>query len=509
MRLTTTRAISQAFFLSLFLFLLVAAGAGWMGGYPVSLFLQLDPLLATATALAARTVYAGMILALLVLVPTFLLGRFFCGWVCPMGTLHHLFSRLFRPKGMKERIASNAYRPFFAVKYYLLAVVLVLSLFGVTQAGLLDPISFLTRGLSTSIFPAIGTSTGGHGLAARVFQSGWLPGALLVAALLLNAAVPRFYCRALCPLGAFLGAAARLGLFHVRRSESKCIHCRQCVAPCPGASDPHERLRRSECMACLSCRAVCPTEAITFGALPPEAEVRSAPDVSRRRILQAALVAAVGLPILRASLRTDRLPPSGLIRPPGSEPEGAFLAKCVKCGACMKACPTNVIQPALAEAGLEGLWTPVMVNRIGYCEYNCTQCGRVCPTGAIRAFSLAEKLGQPPHEHPIRIGTAFVDRSRCLPWGMNTPCIVCEEVCPVSPKAIYIERTEVVDSSGRRLTVQRPVVDPARCIGCGLCEHHCPVHDLRAIRVSSVGESRSRNNLLLLPEQGAQKKGQP
>ena len=182
--------------------------------------------------------------------------------------------------------------------------------------------------------------------------------------------------------------------------------------------------------------------------------------------------------------------------------EKDFLAKCIKCGACMKVCPTGGLQPAALEAGFEGMWTPILINEIGYCEPNCTRCGRHCPTGAIRPLSHAERTGKPPHDRPIRIGTAFVDRGRCLPWANGIQCIVCEEVCPVSPKAIVAERARVFIGRGRTAEVLRPYVNPGRCIGCGVCENHCPVQGRRGIRVSSVGETRSRENQILLIRHG-------
>jgi formate hydrogenlyase subunit 6/NADH:ubiquinone oxidoreductase subunit I len=156
------------------------------------------------------------------------------------------------------------------------------------------------------------------------------------------------------------------------------------------------------------------------------------------------------------------------------------------------------------EGGLEALWTPVLVPRVGYCEPNCVLCGQACPTGAIWELTLAQKTGKPAGaglaaQPPVKIGTAFYDQGRCLPWAMGTDCIVCEEWCPTSPKAIYLTTVEVVDAEGQPKTVRRPQVDPKRCTGCGACEHACPVKDRPAVYVTSVGETRSKTNQFILP----------
>jgi formate hydrogenlyase subunit 6/NADH:ubiquinone oxidoreductase subunit I len=124
----------------------------------------------------------------------------------------------------------------------------------------------------------------------------------------------------------------------------------------------------------------------------------------------------------------------------------------------------------------------------------------VCPTGAIQKISIAEKLGLGTYteQGPLRVGTAFYDRGRCLPWAMDTPCVVCEEVCPVSPKAIYTRPKTVTDRYGEQVHLEQPHIDPVRCIGCGICEHECPVEDERAVRVTAVGETRSTERRLLL-----------
>ena len=149
---------------------------------------------------------------------------------------------------------------------------------------------------------------------------------------------------------------------------------------------------------------------------------------------------AMFLPAARVADSLDVNYHSKVIRPPGAVEERAFLERCIRCAECMKVCPNNALHPAFFEAGVEGLWTPILIARIGYCEYSCVLCGQVCPTGAIQKITEKEKMGigQPP----IKIGTAFYDHGRCLPWSMQTPCIVCEEFCPTSPKAIWVEEVD-------------------------------------------------------------------
>jgi NAD-dependent dihydropyrimidine dehydrogenase PreA subunit len=142
----------------------------------------------------------------------------------------------------------------------------------------------------------------------------------------------------------------------------------------------------------------------------------------------------------------------------------------------MKVCPTSGLQPARDEAGAEGAWTPVLLARAGYCDYGCNACGQVCPSGAIPALTLEEKRA-------AVIGRATVNRNRCLPWASATPCIVCEEMCPKPDKAIRLEEAIVINSAGETITVQRPYVLRDACIGCGICENHCPLEGEAAIRV--------------------------
>jgi formate hydrogenlyase subunit 6/NADH:ubiquinone oxidoreductase subunit I len=148
----------------------------------------------------------------------------------------------------------------------------------------------------------------------------------------------------------------------------------------------------------------------------------------------------------------------------------------------MKVCVGNGLHPAGLEDGPLGLWAPVLRPRLGYCEYECTLCGQVCPTGAIRPLAREEK------ERTV-IGIAWIDPGRCLPIAYAMACIVCEEQCPTSPKAIVLEDVVTRTPGGAARTVQRPAIDPRRCVGCGICEYRCPLDGDAAVRVFAAGRT--------------------
>jgi ferredoxin len=215
-------------------------------------------------------------------------------------------------------------------------------------------------------------------------------------------------------------------------------------------------------------------------------------DLRRRSLLVAGSAGIGGVLLARTSAQGEgHTWNPELIRPAGSVAEDEFLAKCIRCGECMKVCPTNAIQPAFVEGGFTGLWTPVLKMKLGYCEYECNLCSQVCPTHAIRSLSLDEK-------QKIRIGTAFFDRNRCLPWASARTCIVCEEHCPTPKKAIWFQEVQVVAPDGANITVKQPHVNLDLCIGCGICQNKCPITDQRGVYVTSVGETRNPENQALL-----------
>lgn len=532
------RRISQIFFLLVFLALLILTSMRPTGTgeihmrAPVRLFFLLDPLVAITNALATHALYRGLLLSLIILLPTILIGRFFCGWICPMGTLQHFIGSLRSGAKLgKQRIESNRYKRWQTTKYVTLIAGLIAAVLGSMVIGTLDPFSLLVRSIGLALLPAFNFATRAlllplehsHDGAIRStgeslhtvlqvtildfrqahFAQSVVLGLLFIVILWASMRVTRFWCRALCPLGALLGAVSRWSILGLHKDSNACDKCNRCVLNCQGGDDPIGGVpwRKSECLMCMNCAGSCPHGAIEFRFFRKEKEVAS-PDLSRRRTITGVAAGAVTVPLMRASTGLGKSRHERLLRPPGAVEEADFLSRCIRCGECMKVCPNNSLHPTLTQAGLEGLWTPTLVARIGYCEPSCVLCSEVCPTGAIWQITPKEKGwvagGATQANQPVRLGTAFYDRGRCLPWALAIDCIVCEEWCPVSPKAIYVEEAQVIDSSGKTKTLKQPSVDPGRCVGCGACEYACPLQEKPAVYVTSIGESRSPTSQILL-----------
>lgn len=485
------RRVYQGFFLALFFLSLAAMTDEGIRRLPVAWLLHLDPLSGAGTLLSAWMITSSLLWGLAILVLTVVFGRAFCGWICPVGTLHHIAAWLTRRLRRGPAQVVNRWRPHFALKYLLLLGLLVAALSGTLATGLLDPLSLAVRSFGSSLLAATAHLTGHGGFRPRLFIGAFFSGGLFIALLAANRWVTRWWCRALCPLGALLGWVGRFSIFRIKIDPLRCNQCGACARHCQGADEPFGDHRVSECHVCLNCVPACPSGSISFAPLAPAMAPKGGVDLPRRQLLGAGLAGAVLVPLLRAGDGSAESLAPEAIRPPGARGEEEFLARCVRCGACVHACPTAALQPAMGEAGLEGLYTPILVPRRGWCEPTCTLCGRVCPTGAIRPLTPDDKGWTRPDAPGIKIGTAFFDPGRCLPWAMNVPCIVCEEVCPTSPKAIWLEEVVATQRDGRPVRLQRPRMDPARCVGCGLCEAKCPVADLAAVRVSRIGESRS------------------
>jgi ferredoxin len=583
MRIVTVRRISQAFFLGLFAWFAIVTTFGQqisqLRGWPVNWMLELDPLVGLGTILTTHKLYWLLAWGLATVALTVIFGRVFCSWICPFGTMHHFISYLgLRSQKASERVHSNKYRKSGSIKYLILLLFIVAAAVPVGKkvsllTGLLDPIPLVSRSFNLVLLPIADSMANKIFVSERFYEQAWIIGAIFLTALGLNLVIPRFYCRFICPTGALLGIIDRFAIWRIGKNTGKCTNCKVCNQHCHGGCEPAEKIRIPECVLCFNCLDDCPTAAIEYKTSTQPGLEEINPDVSRRGLIFTGISSLVVLPMVRLGNKIGANWNHGQVRPPGALEESEFLKRCIKCGQCMRICPSNVLQPAGIEGGVEALWTPVLNNRIGSsgCQPNCTACGYICPTAAIRPITISERLGlnEFSEKGPLKIGTAFVDQARCLPWSMGKPCIVCQENCPVSPKAIFTReyfsvtrfgRNRIAEVSGpsikfestsfkpgelasgdyycrpensaadsRRVIVantensviissekpwqegpkpgdmvlvevrlQRPYVDIDACIGCGICEHECPVSGLRAIRVSAEGESRSTQRKILL-----------
>jgi MauM/NapG family ferredoxin protein len=478
--LRSARRASQGLFFAAFLCLFVRAGEPLLsGGLARAGFFALDPLFFLVNPGAIRLVWTTALVSLLFLALTWVFGRFFCGWVCPLGAVHSFFSWSFGPKVRTGRKPSaRALRP----KYLLLAGILTAAALGVGVGSWLDPISLLTRGAASAVHPALQAAVRPHS-APRPSGQAVLLGGLLILLVALNASRRRFFCRSLCPLGALYGLAARRGPFRMR-AGADCPDCGLCSKACPYDGNPGADHLRSECVLCLNCAAECPRTAVSYGsgAGGREAAVPRV-DLGRRRLIGAALTGAAAAVLVRVPSAAEPRRSRRFLRPPGAVAESDFLRRCGRCGKCVEACPTGFIQPAFLQAGVEGLWTPVLDARSGACEYECNRCTQVCPARAIETLTLAEKKR-------FKIGTAVVDKNRCYTHADGFDCTVCADLCPVPGNAIRFREAERLDSQGRRVVVRQVYVVPELCTGCGLCEHACPRGGGPGIVVTAEDEDR-------------------
>jgi polyferredoxin len=423
------RRVSQIFFLLLFFALLLFTSLNFFPHdatevqlrAPVRLFFEWDPLVAVVNALASHALYRGLLWSLLILVPTLFLGRFFCGWICPMGTLQHFVGNMpSEAKRGKQRIEANRYKRWQTGKYVVLIAGLVAAFFGSAVIGWLDPFSLLVRSFGLSLLPAFNFGAQSvltpleHSHVAVIkatgetlhtflhytvlylrqphYAQGVFLGILFVAILSASLRVTRLWCRAICPLGGLLGTVSRWSVLGLHKDPAACDHCNRCLLHCQGGDDPIGGVpwRKAECLMCMNCVGVCPQDGLAFRFFRKEKEIAS-PDLGRRRTLTGLAAGVAVVPLMRANTGMGKSRHERLLRPPGSLDEADFLSRCIRCGECMKVCPNTALHPTLDQAGLEGLWTPTVVPRIGYCEPSCVLCSEVCPTGAIWQITPKEK----------------------------------------------------------------------------------------------------------------------
>ena len=395
-----SRKAVQALALVAFVGLFVLTQRDGVPGDLANVPMRLDPLLMLGASLAGRAVVVGAVLALATLALTLLFGRAWCGWLCPLGTVLDLVPG--KPGRRPHLAVPESWR---RVKYVLFLLILFAALLGNQTLLFLDPLAIFFRTLAAAVWPAldrIATSVedvlvqipGLDGPVSSVdavvrpvllpanpvsYQDAFLVASFFVGLLALNAFASRFWCRYLCPLGGFLGLISRVALFR-RAATASCSGCGLCEEDCPtGTIDPARDYASdpAECTVCMKCTESCPLGAVKFKpalAWPKAGRTTR----TRRELLLALGAAAAGIALFRSNLFAKRESPF-LLRPPGSRESNAdvvALTSCTRCSECVRVCPTGAIQPAFLQAGLEGMGTPVLVPRLGTATTPATPAAR-------------------------------------------------------------------------------------------------------------------------------------
>lgn len=519
------RRTSQIFFLVFFLYLFINTQPEIVENYydvragkNADIFFRSDPLLIISASVSSRSILSNNFFpAVFLVILAIFFGRYFCGWICPLGTCIDTAALPVKSKHKKREKLPERY---FHIKYYLLLCLLILAIASMNLVGIFDPITITFRTLAFTadpfihfiikgIFDPLGTNVHISRFSEPLynlllnniltfekysFKFAWLYALIFIVILFLYLFHRRLWCTWFCPLGAFYGLFSPVSIFQ-RNVKDNCVECGICAKECKmGAisSDTAKDCNIKECILCFSCEAVCPVNAINFHPKKPklinaskksEENSDDKQDTTKSNIRRNLLISGgsvlIAFPLIKI-LADKQYIDKKLLRPPGVRYEQEFLNKCIRCGECMRVCTRNALHPSLSKAGAEGIWTPMLIPRIGYCEYYCNICGKVCPTGAIKLLSVPDKI-------KWKIGLAEFNHKKCIPWSQNINCSVCEEACPVHDKAIKLIEKEVEREDGTKEIVKYPYVSEPLCIGCGICENKCPVEGESAIRVFKRG----------------------
>jgi ferredoxin len=292
----------------------------------------------------------------------------------------------------------------------------------------------------------------------------------------------RLYCNTICPVGTFLGLISRFSLVKIKMDETACNHCGSCARSCKSQCIDSKAgtIDHSRCVTCFNCLSTCSQNALHFRlstvGKSREAAVDGVKDSSRRSFLIAGATAVASAPVVVAQnkLGVERPEP---IMPPGAGTRENFNTKCTACHLCVSGCPSSILYPTAFEYGIAGIMQPKMSFEKGFCQYNCTNCSSVCPTGALQHLTKEQK-------QVTQTGIARFTQTRCVVYLDQTDCGLCSENCP----------TQAISMVDYKNGLRIPHVTPERCIGCGGCEYVCPA-PTKAIVVHANKDQKVANRI--------------
>ena len=197
---------------------------------------------------------AGMLMAIGVL-----LGRFVCGWLCPFGLIQEVIHRIPSPK-------RKLWKGLLAVKYIILVVfVCILPITAVNYMGMGKPAFcqyICPSGTLLGGIPLLGTHPELRQTIGALFGMKLL---ILIFTVIGCVFIYRFFCKAICPLGAVYGVLNKISVYHLEVNAEKCVNCKACMKVCKMEVNPVRTPNSAECIRCGACVSSCPTKAIHIG----------------------------------------------------------------------------------------------------------------------------------------------------------------------------------------------------------------------------------------------------
>ena len=436
---------------------------------------------------------------LVIIASTLFSGRVYCSTICPLGMLQDIIIYLKRKMGTrkKKRGRFNFQPAFNSVRYSILVITIITLLFGnLFTLYILDPFSNFGRILTHIVKPIIiGTNNlisylletfNNYSVSPSTFNSINIFAIIfsftaLFIVVLFSYKSGRFFCNSICPVGSFLGFISKFSLFKIVVNKETCVGCGVCETVCKSEciDSKAEFVDFTRCVSCFNCFDVCPTHGLKYEFQPTKNIVLKkidTEDYERRSFLLSLLsysLVLTGISYAQKKIevyKKNKIPVfrPNPISPPGSIGIEHFTENCTACHLCISACPTHVLQPSFLEYGFLGMMQPMMNNKVGFCDYECTICSEVCPTNAIQII-------KPEGKKRIQIGKAKFIKDNCIVYTQGTDCGACSEHCPTKAvKMVPIENN-----------LRAPEVKEDICVGCGACEYACPTIPFKAIYVES------------------------
>ena len=439
---------------------------------------------------------SSMAILLVLIVLALLFGRIYCSTICPMGLLQDIVAYFSRLKNKKKK--RYKYTPAKNIlRWLVVGGTTITFLCGYTVVlALLDPYSVYGR-IVTNAFRPIYIQ--GNNILESAFSRfdnytfykvdiSVLDITSLVIAIITLIIIcvmawkhGRTWCNTICPVGTVLGFLGQFSIFKIRINTEKCNHCGVCGTKCKASciNSSKQKIDHSRCVGCFDCLEACNQQALIYTPAiikmkhSSEKRIESASS-SRRLFLFTGLLTVSAAPnlVTRAKEKVAMLGKGKAYKketpiiPPGSISREHFQSHCTSCHLCVSKCPSHVLKPAFMEYGLEGVMQPTVYFEKGFCNFDCTICGDICPNGAIKPLKIEQK-------HLTQIGTVVFIEENCIVYRDGTNCGACSEHCPTQAIAM------IPFKDG--LTI--PHVDTDLCVGCGGCEYVCPARPFRAVHI--------------------------